>query len=146
MGCSRFSLPSNDIVNGRDKPCLDEMRQISLSLDDDELEGGSSPNRDAINVGMAKSSIDPRDLLNEQRRLSTDVTRKLENRWLQSHFVADLEGEDVKLVKRRKTKCLYNHSKPHTVSPSLTTYSQKDHYHDNEVSLFTWENAKTPKY
>ena len=48
------------------------------------------------------------DLLIEQRRLSTDVSQKLENRWLQSHFADQIKKKEDGLSKRHKMKCLNN--------------------------------------
>ena len=134
MGCSNTSLSSQTAKDGRDVESLDENRPTRLSFDDDETEGENSPKRDASNVGMATAAFNPQDLLNEQRRLSTDVTSKLKNRWQKSHFAKDLV-EDEKIGKRRQILRCSNVSQDCSMSSSLVTHClpNNDHY-DNDVS------------
>ena len=105
-----------------------------MSIDDDVEE--NLLQNDDLNFDAGAAKLNPQDVLNKQRHLATDVTQRLEKRWLKSHFDENSERKNAVVAKKRTTKCMYNASEGHIMSPMTKRGLQITHKHDDTVSIF----------
>ena len=111
---------SNDGFDNNDDSC-NEQSDGSSADNDEELDDEKTSDHSSLDMSTKFSA---HELLEEQRRLPTDVSRKLEKRWMESHFQKQPQSP-IAEASRRKMKC----SDDKSLSSSTTT-------HNDDVGAF----------